>query len=145
MKTQDWKKITNGNLKSSNFSQKAKKKILWRLIITIPNGSRILNKDPIFLIISLLSDHQQENLVTGFSEEDASNILNTVDLRKANKNDTRRPNIRISGTYIENYKILTSTVSGKASCTNAVKDNKKKILFMNDVQVRRIDRKKLQN
>ena len=119
--------------------------ILRRLKITIRNGSKILKKDPIFLIISLLSDHQQENLVTGFSEEDASNILNTVDLRKANKNDTRRPNIRISGTYIENYKILTSTVSGKASCTNAVKDNKKKILFMNDVQVRRIDRKKLQN
>ena len=119
--------------------------ILRRLKITMRNGSKILKKDPIFLIISLLSDHQQENLVTGFSEEDASNILNTVDLRKANKNDTRRPNIRISETYIENYKILTSTVSGKASCTTAVKDNKKKILFMNDVQVRRIDRKKLQN
>ena len=144
MKTQDWKKITNGNLKSSNFSQKAKKKILWRLIITTPNGSKILKKDPIFLIFSLLSDHQQENLVTGFSEEDPTNILNTVDLKKANNNDKRRSNALLNH-ILKIMKYSSALYQEKPHMLDTVKDNKKKILIMSDIHVRRIDRKKLQN
>ena len=42
-------------------------------------------------------------------------------------------------------KYSTALYQEKASYANAVKDNKKKILIMSDIQVRRIDRKKLQN
>ena len=58
-------------------------------------------------------DHQPGNLETDLSEEDAPNILNTIDLSKANSNDKRRPNICISEKYIENYEIPIRTAPEK--------------------------------
>ena len=44
-----------------------------------------------------------------------------------------------------NFEISIRTVPGKASYADVVEDNKKKILIIGENQVRRINRKKLQN
>ena len=88
-------------------------------------------------------DHQLRNLVTDLSKEDESNILNTVDLRKASNNDKRRPNKCISQKLIENYEIPIRSVPRKASYVDAIKNDKKKVLIIDDSHVRRINREKL--
>ena len=100
-------KEDKSQLKVIEILLKTKTKILRRLKITIPNGRKILKTDPAFPhstpIINPFTvlDHQPGNIVTNLSEEDAPNIQNSADLRKANNNGKRVTNIRISEKYIE--------------------------------------------
>ena len=73
-------------------------------------------------MISLLSDHQQENLVTGFSEEDPPNILNTVDFKKENNNDKRRPNAIVNH-ILKIMKYSPALYQEKPHMLDTVKDN----------------------